>query len=247
VAAFQRPLAFAVLLPERFRGGCAFGAGGYAPASPARVEAITAGAARESQPWPPLDCQTKGSRDILRACAAIAVIIARFARIELSAGQAHHAGESGSGHGVAREPGGETMTTLTLPWVSAFTAGVLIILQMVLMLAAALNRQRARVTMGDNGDQDLLRRVRRHGNLAENAAIFIAAFTLLELLGEPRLHMEIACGVFIVARLLHVVGFTLRNTVNLFRVSGVILTFATGLFVGEQLIQYAVMHLCGAM
>ncbi len=139
------------------------------------------------------------------------------------------------------------MTTLTLPWVSAFTAGVLIILQMVLMLAAALNRQRARVTMGDNGDQDLLRRVRRHGNLAENAAIFIAAFTLLELLGEPRLHMEIACGVFIVARLLHVVGFTLRNTVNLFRVSGVILTFATGLFVGEQLIQYAVMHLCGAM
>jgi len=36
-AAFQRPSTRAVRLPERFRGGCAFGAGGDAPASPARV------------------------------------------------------------------------------------------------------------------------------------------------------------------------------------------------------------------
>jgi hypothetical protein len=35
----------AVLLPERFRGGCAFGAGGDAPASPARVGAVVAAGA----------------------------------------------------------------------------------------------------------------------------------------------------------------------------------------------------------
>ena len=139
------------------------------------------------------------------------------------------------------------MTTLTMPWVSALTAGILLILQTLLMLSAALNRGRSRRAMGgdgDNSDVELMRRVRRHGNLAENAAIFVAGFTLLELLGENQLRLEIACAVFVLARLLHAIGFTFRNTVNIARVLGVVMTVAMGLYLGARLVQMGVQHLC---
>jgi uncharacterized membrane protein YecN with MAPEG domain len=132
-----------------------------------------------------------------------------------------------------------------MPWVSALTAGVLLILQTLLMLSAANNRRATRSpgSDGDPNDAHLHRRVRRHGNLAENAAIFVAAFTLLELLGEPQLHMEVICGVFLLARFSHALGFTLRNTVNVFRLVGVVLTVGVGLVAGGRLVWMAVGHL----
>jgi len=136
------------------------------------------------------------------------------------------------------------MTTLTMPVVSAITAGVLLILQMLLMLRTALTRRAAGVSLGE-GDATLLRRSRRHGNLAENAAIFIAGFTLVELMGEHRLWLEIACGLFVAARLLHIIGLSQKTTANGFRVVGVITTFAVGIGLGIRLIHLAWMHLAG--
>jgi len=136
------------------------------------------------------------------------------------------------------------MTTVTMPLVSAITAGVLLIIQMLLMLRTALTRRSAGVSLG-SGEGDLLRRSRRHGNLAENAAIFIAGFTLVELMGENRVWLEVACGLFVFARLLHIVGLSQKNTVNAFRVVGVILTFAIGVGLGIRLIHLAWTHLAG--
>jgi uncharacterized membrane protein YecN with MAPEG domain len=145
-----------------------------------------------------------------------------------------------------RASGGETKMTVTMPWVSALTAGVLLILQTLLMLSAANTRRTTRSpgSDGDAANPHLHRRVRRHGNLAENAAIFVVAFTLLELLGEKTLYMEVICGVFLLARLFHALGFTLRNTVNIFRLLGVVLTVAVGLVAGGRLVWMAVGHLC---
>jgi len=137
------------------------------------------------------------------------------------------------------------MTTVTMPVVSAITAGVLIILQMLLMLRTALTRRTAGPSLGEGSDATLLRRSRRHGNLAENAAIFIAGFTLLELMGEQRLWMEIACGLFVAARLLHVIGLSQKSTVNGFRVVGVVATFAIGIGLGIRLVHLAWTHLAG--
>jgi uncharacterized membrane protein YecN with MAPEG domain len=137
------------------------------------------------------------------------------------------------------------MTTLTMPVVSAITAGVLIILQMLLMLRTALTRRTVGPSLGEGADAVLIRRSRRHGNLAENAAIFIAGFTLLELMGEHRLWLEIACGLFVAARLLHVIGLSRKNTANGFRVVGVITTFAIGIGLGIRLIHLAWRHLGG--
>jgi uncharacterized membrane protein YecN with MAPEG domain len=121
--------------------------------------------------------------------------------------------------------------------VSAFTAGVLIVLQMALLLSVVVTRRHRRQSLGDGGDSDLLRAIRRHGNLAENAGIFIAGFTLLELLGVGRLRLEVICGAFVLGRVSHAIGLSRKHTVNPFRIGGVFVTVAVGLTLGVWLIR----------
>ncbi len=77
--------------------------------------------------------------------------------------------------------------TFTPPLISAATAGFLIIMQTVLMMTVVTARRRNRQSLGDGGHHDLLVAVRRHGNFAENAALFLVGFTLLELAGGGRI------------------------------------------------------------
>jgi uncharacterized membrane protein YecN with MAPEG domain len=103
---------------------------------------------------------------------------------------------------------------LTPPLISALTAGILIVMQMALALTVALARRRNRQSLGDGGNKDVLQAARRHGNLAENAALFIAGFTLMELLGGDRVELEILCAVFVLARVSHAIGLSMPNTVK---------------------------------
>ena len=135
------------------------------------------------------------------------------------------------------------MTTLALPVVSAITAGVLIIGQMALMLAVAGRRRGARQALGDGSDPGLLRAIRRHGNYAENAAIFVAALTLLELLGAQRWFVATLAAVFILGRASHAIGLTQTNTVNAWRVGGVFANIGAGVVLGVRLILLGVGHL----
>jgi uncharacterized membrane protein YecN with MAPEG domain len=135
------------------------------------------------------------------------------------------------------------MPSLVLPAVSATTAGLLLLIQMGLMYAAARQRQVARQPIGDVGDPKLLRAVRRHGNYAENAAIFIVCIALLEMLGGGRLWVEILCAGFLIGRICHAIGFSQENTVNPFRIGGVIVTIAVGIALGIRLILVGIAHL----
>ncbi|MGD1866165.1 MAG: MAPEG family protein [Phormidesmis sp.] len=96
---------------------------------------------------------------------------------------------------------------MTAPVVSALVAAVLIVLQQVLMITVGLHRAKAGIGVGIGSDTHLERKVRRHGNLAENSALFIATLALAELCGAPR---PIVAGfgiVFVIARLSHALGF----------------------------------------
>ena len=135
--------------------------------------------------------------------------------------------------------------TLNPPVISALTAGILMLLQMLLMFTAADQRRRHGPAVGDAVEPGMIRAVRRHGNLAENAAIFIVTVALLELLGGGRLWVEILCAVFIVARLLHALGLSLQNTTNAFRIAGVLGTAVAGFGVGVRLIFVALPHFGG--
>jgi uncharacterized membrane protein YecN with MAPEG domain len=128
------------------------------------------------------------------------------------------------------------MPGLAVPVVSALTTGVLLILQMLLLLAAAMGRRRTRQALGEGDDPGLLRALRRHGNLAENAAIFLVGVTLYEMLGGRREWVEALCAAFIAARLSHAIGLSMPNTVNAFRVLGVFVTVVVNVTVAVRLV-----------
>src|SRR5580700_11010344 len=132
---------------------------------------------------------------------------------------------------------------LAPPIVSALTAGVLILMQMALMLSVVLARQRNRQSIGDGGKPKLLAAIRRHGNFAENAAIFIAGFALLEVLGGNRTVIATMCAAFVVGRISHAIGLSMEKTVNPFRVGGIVITASVGLSLGFGLIRVALSNL----
>jgi len=96
---------------------------------------------------------------------------------------------------------------MNLPLYSAALGAFLIVLQVVLMLTVGLHRAKgAPIGIGD--DQELERKVRRHGNLAENSGLFLAVLALLEILAGQIWYVAALCILFSVARLSHAIGFS---------------------------------------
>ena len=131
------------------------------------------------------------------------------------------------------------------PLVSAFTAGLIIVMQMLLLFGVVRARFRVRQSIGDGGNQELLLAIRRHGNFTENAAIFVACFTLLEIVGGSGPWLITLCAVFVLSRVSHVAGLSMKRTVNRFRTAGTTLTGAVGIALGLQLMAIALRHLTG--
>ena len=129
---------------------------------------------------------------------------------------------------------------MNFPYVTAATAGVLLILQMALGLAVSGARGQADIWVGDAGHGDLIRVSRRHANLAENAGIFVVALLILEISGRFVLILEIAAAVFIAARVLHAIGLSRLNTNNPFRLAGGVITYLDGIALGAMLLFIAV-------
>jgi hypothetical protein len=133
--------------------------------------------------------------------------------------------------------------TLAPPVVASITAGVLIVGQMGLMFAAAMQRRRGRQAIGEGSDPAVIRAVRRHGNYAENAAIFVVVLALLEMMGAGRGFLAVGAAVFVAGRIAHAIGLSLPNTVNPLRIAGVFATIAAGLTLGLQLVEVGVQQL----
>ncbi len=98
--------------------------------------------------------------------------------------------------------------SLNMPLYAALLGGTLLVVQNILMVTVGLYRTNVGKGAGVDGDVKLERLVRRHGNLAENAAIFVVTLTLYELLmGQTAIAFWTAI-VFAIARLLHIAGFS---------------------------------------
>ena len=72
---------------------------------------------------------------------------------------------------------------MTYPVITAIAAGIIINLQMILMMICGKSRYKHAQGLGDNGQPELLARIRSHGNLAENSAIVLLVLGLLEMAG----------------------------------------------------------------
>ncbi|MCF6271821.1 MAG: MAPEG family protein [Rhodobacteraceae bacterium] len=125
---------------------------------------------------------------------------------------------------------------LTYPAITAFTAGAIIIIQMVLMMYAASGRGKHRQGLGDGGNADMLKRIRMHGNLIENAPVILIVMALLEMGGAGRTLMVIFGAVFVIARIMHPLGLLRSSGTTPLRFIGASLTMLLGLAGGVYLI-----------
>lgn len=135
------------------------------------------------------------------------------------------------------------MQTAVLPVISAIAAGVLIVGQMALMFAVTRLRRSVKAPLGDGSDPALQAAIRRHGNYAENAAIFVTSLALLEMLGAARPLVIGLATTFIVGRIAHAIGLSQPKTVNGWRVAGVFATIVAGVVLGVRLVTFALPHL----
>ena len=94
-----------------------------------------------------------------------------------------------------------------LPIYSAALGAFLILLQVGLMLTVGLHRAKGQF-IGNGNDRDLERKVRRHGNLAENAGLFLIVIALFEMIVGQTTYVAAVCLAFAIARILHAIGFS---------------------------------------
>ncbi len=110
-------------------------------------------------------------------------------------------------------------------------AGAAAILHVWLSLRVSLLRRPLKIGVGDGGNQVLLRRIRAHGNFAENVPLFLILLGLLEFATGGHLWLWGTAILFVLARLLHAFGMD-RPGANWMRVAGVSISWAALLALG---------------
>ena len=97
---------------------------------------------------------------------------------------------------------------MEIPYTAAAVGAILIILQQILMMNTGAYRGKVQIGVGFGDDRDLERKIRRHGNLAENAAIFVIVLALAEgVLGGGAIVTGFGVA-FVIARICHAIAFT---------------------------------------
>lgn len=118
---------------------------------------------------------------------------------------------------------------MSLP-ITAVVSGLLALWLIFLQARVIAFRGTRRVSLGDGGDEDGLRRIRAHGNAAETIPIFLILLGLGEGMGAPGWVVALLGAVFLAGRILHGLQFVLDPPGFTFRMWGMILTLsATGL------------------
>jgi hypothetical protein len=126
---------------------------------------------------------------------------------------------------------------MIFPVIAGLTGGILIIMQSALMVWTGLGRGKHQVAIGMGDVLEVQMRVRAHGNLAENAGIFVASLALLELSAMNPLVLMALGGVFIAARIAHIVGMGfIEPSANKPRALGTIATATICMLTGGLLV-----------
>ena len=100
------------------------------------------------------------------------------------------------------------MAPYSFPVVTGLTAAALGILNIILVVYVGTARAKYKVHLGDGGHEALNRRVRMHGNLAENAPIFLILLGLVELTGRYHMTVAIIAPLFVLFRIIHPIGLS---------------------------------------
>jgi uncharacterized membrane protein YecN with MAPEG domain len=127
--------------------------------------------------------------------------------------------------------------TLILP-ITLTIAGAAAILHVWLSLRVSTLRRPLKIGLGDGGNEVLLRRMRAHGNFAENMPIFLELLGFTELAVGKSLWLWGAGIVFVLARIAHAFGMD-RPGGTILRVAGISLSWLVLLGLGGAAIYLA--------
>jgi len=90
--------------------------------------------------------------------------------------------------------------------VTPITAAALVVLYVQLTLGVINIRRRDRISLGDAGNEDLLKATRAHANLIEWAPIALILVAILEFNSAPIWLCALPAAAFVLGRVLHPLG-----------------------------------------
>lgn len=117
-------------------------------------------------------------------------------------------------------------------------AGAAAILHVWLSLRVSRLRRPLKIGVGDGGNEMLLRRVRAHGNFAENVPLFLVLLAVVELAAGSNMLLWTVAILFVLARLAHAFGMD-RPGANPLRVGGIAVSWLALLALGGYAILIA--------
>jgi hypothetical protein len=128
---------------------------------------------------------------------------------------------------------------MQLPVVTALYAGILGFLGLVLASRVVQHRQRHRIALGDEGNEDMQRAMRVFGNFTEYVPMILLLTGFGEMLGANKWLSHGLGASLVLARLLHAWGLSQTSGTSLGRLLGVTLTWLALLVSSAMLIWLA--------
>lgn len=129
-----------------------------------------------------------------------------------------------------------------VPLITALYSGLCGLLALALAVRVSLHRRKLGVDFGD-GDADLFRTIRVHGNNVESTALVLVILAIDEMLGAPALAVHVMGAGLFLGRLLHAQGLTRASGVSFGRVVGQSLTWLAMASVSLCALYLFVVHL----
>jgi len=128
-------------------------------------------------------------------------------------------------------------------YVTASLACALSALLLLLSWAVVQQRRASRVSLGDNDDVVLRRKIRAQGNLAEYGPMFVLLIASVEIMSGTSLTLWVLAMSFLIARVMHGIGLAFSHNTPKLRYMGMVLTLIA--FVGAIVQTVLVLSLQG--
>lgn len=106
------------------------------------------------------------------------------------------------------------------PFITLFVASLLVLMKLVLGLRVSMYRNKINMPWGDNGDDQLIRRIRAHANHSEWVPATVIILGLIEMVGVHPIIVGVLGATVLIARSLHAIGL-MGNAEGFNRATGI--------------------------
>jgi uncharacterized protein len=110
------------------------------------------------------------------------------------------------------------------PIVTLFVSSLLVLMKLFLGLRVSMYRNKINMPWGDNGDDQLVRRIRAHANHSEWVPATVIILGLVEMVGVSPLIVGVLGAIVIIARGLHALGL-MGNAESFNRATGIVMNW----------------------